>query len=155
MGQAQIDAGADALTFPDHATGDLVSGEYYKRFLQDIHSQMVDDLPSPLILHICGKTIDRMPYIAKTGMASFHFDSKNDPQEAMDAVNGGIGLVGNINNPETLYATTIGLTRSAASSAAVPDAMRPTSEAAIASRAFCSIKTTFEFRLYRLTSSVS
>ncbi len=104
MGQAQIDAGADALTFPDHATGDLVSGEYYKRFLQDIHSQMVDKLPSPLILHICGKTIDRMPYIAQTGMASFHFDSKNDPQEAMDAVNGGIGLVGNINNPETLYA---------------------------------------------------
>ena len=104
MGQAQIDAGADALTFPDHAPGDLVSGEYYKRFLQDLHSQMVDKLPSPLILHICGKTIDRMPYIAQTGMASFHFDSKNDPQEAMDAVNGGIGLVGNINNPETLYA---------------------------------------------------
>ena len=58
FGQAQIDAGADVLTFPDHATGDLVSGEYYKRFLQDIHTDMV----------------------------------------------GGIGLVGNINNPETLYA---------------------------------------------------
>ncbi|CAI8033959.1 hypothetical protein GBAR_LOCUS19144 [Geodia barretti] len=68
FGQAQIDAGADALTFPDHATGDL------------------------------------MPYIAQTGMAAFHFDSKNDPQAAMDAVDGGIRLVGNINNPETLYA---------------------------------------------------
>lgn len=104
FGQAQIDAGADALTFPDHATGDLVSGEYYKRFLQDLHTEMVDELPVPLILHICGNTIDRMPYIAQTGMASFHFDSKNDPQEAMDAVGDGIGLVGNINNPETLYA---------------------------------------------------
>ena len=104
FGEAQIDAGADVLTFPDHATGDLVSGEYYKRFLQDIHTDMVEALPVPLILHICGRTVDRMPYIAQTGMASFHFDSKNDPQEAMDAVNGGIGLVGNINNPETLYA---------------------------------------------------
>ena len=104
FGQIQIDAGADALTFPDHATGDLVSGEYYKRFLQDIHTEMVTELPIPLILHICGKTIDRMPYIAETGMASFHFDSKNDPQESMDSVNGKIGLVGNINNPETLYA---------------------------------------------------
>lgn len=104
FGEAQIEAGADALTLPDHATGDLVSGEYYKRFLQDIHTEMVDALPVPLILHICGRTIDRMPHIAKTGMASFHFDSKNDPHEAMDAVNGGIGLVGNINNPETLYA---------------------------------------------------
>ena len=37
-------------------------------------------------------------------MAMFHFDSKNDPQKAMDIVDGRIGLVGNINNPETLYA---------------------------------------------------
>ena len=37
-------------------------------------------------------------------MAAFHFDSKNDPQQAMDIVDGRIALVGNINNPETLYA---------------------------------------------------
>jgi uroporphyrinogen-III decarboxylase len=45
-----------------------------------------------------------MDYIAQNGMSMFHFDSKNDPQEAMDIVDGRIGLVGNINNPETLYA---------------------------------------------------
>jgi|TARA_B110000263_G_scaffold244847_1_gene253485 MtaA/CmuA family methyltransferase len=100
---AQIAAGADAVCIPDHATGDLVSGEYYKRFLQDIHTEMAQRIDAPLILHICGKTLDRMPYIAKTGMAAFHFDSRNDPEEAMDAVDGGIGLVGNINNPQTLY----------------------------------------------------
>ncbi len=104
FGEAQIAAGADALTFPDHATGDLVSGEYYRRFLQDIHAEMAETLDVPLILHICGNTLDRMPYIAETGMAFFHFDSKNDPQDAMDAVDGKIGLVGNINNPTTLYA---------------------------------------------------
>lgn len=104
FGEAQIAAGADALTFPDHATGDLVSGNYYKRFLLDIHQEMAERLKVPLILHICGSTTDRMEYIAKSGMASFHFDSKNDPQESMDIVNGQIGLVGNINNPETLYA---------------------------------------------------
>ncbi len=104
FGEAQIAAGADALTFPDHATGDLVSGEYYRRFLQDIHVEMAETLDVPLILHICGNTLDRMPYIADTGMAYFHFDSKNDPQQAMDAVEGKIGLVGNVNNPTTLYA---------------------------------------------------
>lgn len=104
FGEAQIAAGADVLTFPDHATGDLVSGEYYRRFLQDIHSEMAERLEVPLILHICGNTLDRMDYIAQTGMASFHFDSKNDPQKAMDTVAGRIGLVGNINNPQTLYA---------------------------------------------------
>ena len=65
---------------------------------------MAERLKVPLILHICGNTIDRMDYIAQNGMACFHFDSKNDPQEAMDVVDGRIGLVGNINNPETLYA---------------------------------------------------
>lgn len=104
FGEAQIDAGADALTFPDHATGDLVSGAYYERFLLDIHQEMAERLHCPLILHICGNTLDRMPYIAQSGMAAFHFDSKNDPQAAMDTVAGGIRLVGNINNPETLYA---------------------------------------------------
>ena len=103
FGQAQIDAGADALTFPDHATGDLVSGEYYNRFLLEIHQEMVERLDVPLILHICGKTTDRMDYIAQNNMSMFHFDSRNDPQEAMDIVDGRIGLVGNINNPVTLY----------------------------------------------------
>ena len=103
FGQAQIDAGADALTFPDHATGDLVSGEYYRRFLLDIHQEMAECLDVPLILHICGNTLDRMDYIAQNGMAMFHFDSMNDPAEARKIVGDRIGLVGNINNPVTLY----------------------------------------------------
>ena len=104
FGVAQMEAGADALTLPDHATGDLVSGEYYERFLKDLHIEMVERIPVPLILHICGRTIDRMGYIAETGMAAFHFDSKNEPQESMDVVEERISLVGNINNPETLFA---------------------------------------------------
>ena len=102
--KAQIDAGADALTFPDHATGDLVSGEYYRRFLLELHREMVERIPCPLILHICGATLDRLNYIAQTSMACFHFDSKNDPQQAMDIAAGRIQLVGNLNNPELLYA---------------------------------------------------
>ena len=103
FGVAQIDAGADALTLPDHATGDLVSGEYYERYLKDLHIEMVERIPIPLILHICGRTVDRMGFIAETGMAAFHYDSKNTPEEAMEAVHGDIALVGNINNPQTLF----------------------------------------------------
>ena len=103
FGEAQIAAGADVLTFPDHATGDLVSGEYYRRFLLDIHREMSERLAVPLILHICGYTVDRLGYIAESGMDSFHFDSKNDPVEAMAVAAGRVGLVGNINNPVTLY----------------------------------------------------
>ena len=103
---AQIEAGADALTLPDHATGDLVSGEWYYRYLRDLHQEIRRaELPVPLIMHICGKTLDRMPAIAETGFAAFHYDSKNNPRgEAMEAVRDRIALVGNINNPETLFA---------------------------------------------------
>ena len=104
FGLAQIEAGADALTLPDHATGDLVSGEYYSRYLKDLHAEFAERLPVPLILHICGKTEDRMEYIAQTGMAAFHYDSKNDPVESMCIMHNRTALVGNINNPETLYA---------------------------------------------------
>ncbi len=103
FGVAQIEAGADALTLPDHATGDLVSGEYYARYLRDLHIEFVDRIPIPIILHICGRTVDRMEYIAQTGMAAFHYDSKNQPGESMDVVQDRISLVGNINNPETLF----------------------------------------------------
>ena len=102
FGLAQIEAGADALTVPDHATGDLVSADYYKRFLRDLHIEFVERLPVPLILHICGRTVDRMGYIAETGIAAFHFDSKNAPSESMAAMDDRVSLVGNINNPETL-----------------------------------------------------
>ena len=103
FGQAQIDAGADALTLPDHATGDLVSADYYKDFLKDLHIEFKERIKCPLILHICGKTVDRIPYIAETGFNCFHFDSLNDPKEAMEAAGENLALVGNVNNPVTLY----------------------------------------------------
>jgi MtaA/CmuA family methyltransferase len=103
FGVAQIEAGVDALTLPDHATGDLVSGDYYRRYLEELHVEFTERIPVPLILHICGRTVDRMDSIARTGMAAFHYDSKNGPEESMEAVDGKISLVGNVNNPTTLY----------------------------------------------------
>ena len=103
FGLAQLEAGADALTLPDHATGDLVSAEYYDRYLRDLHAEFAARIPCPLILHICGRTVDRMNAIAGTGMAAFHFDSKNPATESMEIVAGRMALVGNVNNPETLF----------------------------------------------------
>jgi [methyl-Co(III) methanol-specific corrinoid protein]:coenzyme M methyltransferase len=106
FGLAQIDAGADVLTLPDHATGDLVRAEYYRDFLQDIHTELCGRIPCPLILHICGATEDRMPYIRETGFDAFHFDSKNDVRRSLEAIQGKCRLVGNINNPQTLFCAT-------------------------------------------------
>ena len=94
----------DGLSGLDIAKYLLISGDYYERYLRDLHIEFAERIRIPIILHICGHTVDRMEYIAQTGMAAFHFDSKNDPQESMAIVDNRISLVGNINNPETLFA---------------------------------------------------
>jgi [methyl-Co(III) methanol-specific corrinoid protein]:coenzyme M methyltransferase len=43
-----------------------------------------------------------MGYIATTGFAAFHFDSKNDVRRSLALMDSRCRLVGNINNPRTL-----------------------------------------------------
>jgi MtaA/CmuA family methyltransferase len=99
---AQFEAGADVVTLADHATGDLVGPDAYRDFLFNVHKELAQKIAGPIILHICGKTLDRMPDIASTGFTAFHFDSKNKAGEAKAAVGNKIVLIGNINNPATL-----------------------------------------------------
>ncbi|HSB79086.1 MAG TPA: MtaA/CmuA family methyltransferase [Candidatus Methylomirabilis sp.] len=101
FGKAQIAAGADVLCLADHATGDLVRGGMYRDFLQPLHKDLVRDLGCPVVLHICGDTLDRIGYIADAGFAAFHFDSKVDAEDAVQAA-GRMSLVGNVNNTELL-----------------------------------------------------
>lgn len=101
--KAQIEAGAHLITVADHATGDLISPKDYVRFLKPIHQEMAKKIPGPIILHICGQTLDRMKDIAETGFKVFHFESRNRPEEAKREVGDRILLAGNINNPEVLY----------------------------------------------------
>ena len=99
---AQIEAGADVLCLADHATGDLVSPAMYRDFLLPVHQEITERIGSPMVLHICGDTLDRMGHICESGFDAFHFDSKVDARAAVAEVDGRISLVGNINNPETL-----------------------------------------------------
>ena len=109
--QAQFEAGADAVTLGDHATGDLVSGAMFRELLWPVHCELAARIAGPVILHICGNTTDRLADIAHTGFACFHFDSKVPAAMARRIVDdqgrgeGGrrrIALMGNINNPRTL-----------------------------------------------------
>lgn len=102
FGRAQIEAGADILCLADHATGDLVSAKTYYDFLLSFHKELTQEIGCPMVLHICGDTLDRMKYIAQSGFDCFHFDSKVDAKEAVKEIGGRISLMGNINNPEIL-----------------------------------------------------
>ncbi len=98
FGAAQVEAGADALCLGDHATRDLCSPDAYAGFLKDIHAELVERLPCPLILHICGDTSDRIRYIRETGVACFHFDSKVPARVARDLAGDEMSLMGGTSN---------------------------------------------------------
>ncbi|MBC7236863.1 MAG: MtaA/CmuA family methyltransferase, partial [Chloroflexi bacterium] len=98
FGRAQIEAGADALCYADHATRDLCSPAAYRDFLQGVHAEMAERLECPLILHICGDTSDRIGYIRQTGMACFHFDSKVPACRARELAGDDLALMGGTSN---------------------------------------------------------
>jgi MtaA/CmuA family methyltransferase len=100
--KAQIEAGADIITVADHATRDLCSPLAYRDFLIPIHSMLAREIKAPIMLHICGDTLDRIEYICQTQIASFHFESKVDACKASKINNDRVRLIGNINNPLTL-----------------------------------------------------
>jgi [methyl-Co(III) methanol-specific corrinoid protein]:coenzyme M methyltransferase len=103
---AQVRAGADIICLADHATGDLVGPWTYRDFLLTYHQELTRRIGCPMVLHICGNTLDRLDDICRSGFDCFHFDSKVDAGAAVKKVAGRISLMGNINNPQTLLGGT-------------------------------------------------
>lgn len=99
---AQFRAGADVVVVADHATGNLIGPGHYRDLLMPLHQQVMKEINGPVILHVCGRTIDRMAMFADTGIDVYHFESANDPAEALKEVGGRISLTGCINNPRVL-----------------------------------------------------
>jgi len=106
--RGQMEAGADAITLADHATGDLVSARMYEDFLWPIHCDLARRADWPFVLHICGDTADRLDAIARSGLPCFHFESKVPPERARQSAGDRIALAGNVNNPELLLRGTPG-----------------------------------------------
>ena len=104
--RAQFQAGADIVVLADHATGNLVGNYHYKEYLLPIHKEITSQINGPIILHVCGDCADRLDLFAQTGVDAYHFEWQVDAKMAVKKVNGRISLVGNINNPETLYSGT-------------------------------------------------
>ena len=107
--EAQFEAGADIILWGDHASGDLCSAETYREFLLPVHQKIFTTLlrkQGPIILHACGRTMDRVGYFAQAGFDAFHFDSRNDIRQML-AEAGDLILTGCVNNPDVLLNGTV------------------------------------------------
>lgn len=100
--KAQLEAGADAIVWADHATGDMVRNTMYRDFLLPLHQELTPQVAAPVILHCCGPTLDRIQFFREAGFKVFHFESQVPPDKAVAEAAGKIKLAGNINNPVTL-----------------------------------------------------
>lgn len=101
---AQFDAGADAVTWADHVTADIISPQVYAEFVLPSHRKAAASLRGggAVILHVCGNVEDRLHLIKDTGFQAFHIDSRNDIGKALEIVGSSIVLTGFVNNPVTL-----------------------------------------------------
>jgi MtaA/CmuA family methyltransferase len=103
---AQIAAGADCILLADHATRDLCGPRMYEEFLLPLHRRLAEEIQSPVILHICGNTSDRIGMIAQTGLAGFHWDTKTgDPSAVRRLAGSRLALMGGISNYKLLRST--------------------------------------------------
>ena len=101
--QAQFEAGADAVMWADHTTGDLCSAETYRDFLLEMHQQITQEIGGPGIFHCCGKTIDRVAPVRqrRLGLLPLRIAGRR-PRGAHRGGRTDV-LFGNLNNPTLLY----------------------------------------------------
>ena len=59
--------------------------------------------PEPWLCYYCGDCSDRLELFAASGVDAYHFEWQVDAKMAVNKVGHLISLVGNINNPKTLY----------------------------------------------------
>ena len=102
--KAQYEHGIDGLKLVDHCSADLVSPKIYTEFLAPVHQEIHERLGGevPIVLHACGRTLDFLPDVAKTGLEGFNIDTVVDPVAAKKAVKGKVALWGGVNNPQTM-----------------------------------------------------
>lgn len=101
--RAQFQAGADIVVLADHATGNLVGSYTYEEYLLPIHQELTAAIKGPLILHVCGNCMDRLGLFADAGFDGYHFEWQVDAKAAVEKIGNRVCMVGNINNPQTLY----------------------------------------------------
>ncbi|HYB75079.1 MAG TPA: uroporphyrinogen decarboxylase family protein [Candidatus Sulfotelmatobacter sp.] len=97
FGRALAAAGADAIIMPDPVTStDLVSPDQSAEFAFPEIRRVIEALPVPVILHICGKTLPILGAMASSGARLLSLDQAVDLREARRAVGWQVALGGNV-----------------------------------------------------------
>lgn len=91
-------AGCDVLLVNDpSASGDLLSRKHFQRHMIPTYQRMRKEIREPVVLHICGYTLDFLDLIPETGFEAFSFEGPTvQVRTAREKVGKKMLLVGNI-----------------------------------------------------------
>ncbi|MBI5932897.1 MAG: hypothetical protein HY867_04255 [Chloroflexi bacterium] len=103
IGRAYREAGADFVTI--HEMGGspgFLGPERYERFVQPAVKKLIEDLPAPCVLSVCGSVDKSIGLLAQTGADAISVDQLTDLPSARAALTD-ILLFGNLDPVQTLW----------------------------------------------------
>ena len=103
VAQAYRNAGADFITIHDMGgSPGFIGPAKYEQFAYPAEKSLVEQLPKPRVLSVCGNTNKSLPLLAQTGADAISVDQLTDPSEARKTL-GETLLFGNIDPVATLW----------------------------------------------------
>ncbi len=89
-------AGADYITIREMgATSDVLRPALFKKLVEPHLMQIFENTPSPMVLHICGKTNGIMDSMNRCGASALSVDQKNDVRQTRETIGNEPILLGN------------------------------------------------------------
>ena len=103
VGRAYVNAGADFLTIHDMGgSPGFIGPAKYEQFVFPAEKQLIEDLPKPCVLSVCGATNKSMHLLAQTGADAISVDQLTDLAAARAILNDTL-LFGNLDPVATLW----------------------------------------------------
>ncbi|MEP6896870.1 MAG: uroporphyrinogen decarboxylase family protein [Chloroflexota bacterium] len=103
IGQAYLEAGADFITIHDMGgSAGFIGPSKYEQFVFPSEKDLIERLPKPCVLSVCGKMDKSLHLLARTGAGAISVDQLTDLATARDVLKGTL-LFGNIDPVATLY----------------------------------------------------
>jgi [methyl-Co(III) methanol-specific corrinoid protein]:coenzyme M methyltransferase len=103
VGQAYRDAGADFITIHDMGgSPGFIGPAKYEQFVFPAEKQLIENLPKPRVLSVCGNTNKSMHLLAQTGADAISVDQTNDLAASRAALKDML-LFGNLDPVQILW----------------------------------------------------
>lgn len=102
IGKAYREAGADFITIHDMGgSAGFVGPSAYEQFVFPAEKDLIEKLPKPRVLSVCGRMDKALHLLAQTGAEAVSVDQMTDIKSAREAL-GEVRLFGNLDPLETL-----------------------------------------------------